>query len=67
MVLFRIGLTLVASKSRKILECKDFLDIYSLLKQNGIPSFQLERPEPENTDGEDSMSSKSDIQFLIER
>ena len=50
-VLFRIGLTLMKSKSKYIIEANDFIAIYSILKvsNNKTYSFELESRDRENS------------------
>jgi hypothetical protein len=49
-VLFRIGLTLIKSKTNAILSSNDFISIYAILKANNMKpySFELESPLGEN-------------------
>ena len=55
-ILFRIGLTMMNSKSKQILQADDFLNVYSILKRplpGRTHSFQLESAHHSNSIGGD--------------
>jgi hypothetical protein len=69
-VLFRIGLTLVKSKSNEIIRATDFIGVYSVLKGSHVKShsFELEI-SPENQIEDTATidrSVMSDAEFLIQ-
>lgn len=71
-VLFRIGLTLVKSKSNEIMRAPDFIGVYTVLKGSNVKthSFELEI-SPENQIDDPSTASvdrlvMSDAEFLIQ-
>lgn len=66
-VLFRIGLTLIKSKSNYILQATDFISVYGILKANNLKqySFELESAK-ENVNGVAADGQvMSDTEFMI--
>jgi hypothetical protein len=66
-VLFRIGLTLIKSKSTQILQASDFIGIYAVLKSPSVKSYSFElesSAEGANNTGSDG-HVMSDVEFMI--
>jgi hypothetical protein len=67
-VLFRIGLTLIKSKSNQILQATDFIGVYGVLKTNNIKSYSFELESRSDSAVATSLADEaavSDVELMI--